>query len=201
MVLRCVVRRIFFVIGTSCVSGSYLLVDLVQGGWTERSVRSESLSPVHPREGFSVHDRRRRGGHCGRRVLVGKPAFLRENGVGDIAALETIAAPHQAEGPTAIFVGIDGHAAGVLTVADPVKSTTAFQSRREPSLLFSTTPVPLRDRCAQSNARRVLFGTRLLPSLTRTLQSRLCSWLSLVTWCLSLFEEGMIHRYSARHFL
>ncbi len=61
---------------------------------------------------------------AGHRVLVGKPGFLRENGVTDIAALETIASPHQAEGATAIFVAIDGRASGVLTVADPVKSTT-----------------------------------------------------------------------------
>ncbi len=61
----------------------------------------------------------------GRRVLVGKPDFLRENGVTDIAALETLAAPRQAEGATAIFVAIDGRAAGVLTVADPVKAMTS----------------------------------------------------------------------------
>jgi Cu+-exporting ATPase len=61
----------------------------------------------------------------GRRVLVGKPAFLRENGVTDLATLENLATPHQAEGATAIFVAMDGRAAGVLTVADPVKSTTA----------------------------------------------------------------------------
>ena len=64
------------------------------------------------------------GAVAGRRVLIGKPDFLRENGVADIAALETLAAPHQAEGATAIFVAIDGRAAGVLTVADPVKTTT-----------------------------------------------------------------------------
>jgi len=62
---------------------------------------------------------------AGRPVLVGKPAFLRENGVADLAALETLAAPLQAEGATAIFVAVEGRAAGVLTVADPVKSTTA----------------------------------------------------------------------------
>jgi Cu+-exporting ATPase len=61
---------------------------------------------------------------AGRRVLIGKPDFLRENGVADLAALETLSAPHQAEGATAIFVAIDGRAAGILTVADPVKSTT-----------------------------------------------------------------------------
>jgi len=61
---------------------------------------------------------------AGRRVLVGKPAFLRENGVAETSALESLAAPHQAEGATAIFAAVDGRAAGVLTVADPVKSTT-----------------------------------------------------------------------------
>ena len=59
-----------------------------------------------------------------RRVLVGKPDFLRESGVADVAALETLAAPRQAEGATAIFVAVDGRAAGVLTVADPVKAST-----------------------------------------------------------------------------
>jgi len=61
---------------------------------------------------------------AGRCVLVGKPGFLRENGITDTATLEALASPHQAEGATAIFVAIDGRAAGVLTVADPVKSTT-----------------------------------------------------------------------------
>jgi Cu+-exporting ATPase len=60
----------------------------------------------------------------GRRVLIGKPAFLTENGVADVSALEQLAAPLQAEGATAIFVAIDGRHAGVLTIADPLKSTT-----------------------------------------------------------------------------
>jgi P-type Cu+ transporter len=64
------------------------------------------------------------GNVAGRKVLIGKPDFLRENKASDIDALEALAAPHQAEGATAIFVAIDGRAAGVLTVADPVKSTT-----------------------------------------------------------------------------
>jgi Cu+-exporting ATPase len=60
----------------------------------------------------------------GRRVLVGKPAFLTENGVADVSALEQVAAPLQAEGATAIFVAIDGRSAGVLTITDPLKSST-----------------------------------------------------------------------------
>jgi Cu+-exporting ATPase len=61
---------------------------------------------------------------AGRRVLVGKLAFLRENGVAGTTALETLAAPRQAEGASALFVAVDGRAAGVLTVADPVRYTT-----------------------------------------------------------------------------
>jgi P-type Cu+ transporter len=60
----------------------------------------------------------------GRRVLIGKPAFLTENGVADISALEQVAAPLQAEGATAIFVAINGRPAGVLTITDPLKPTT-----------------------------------------------------------------------------
>jgi Cu+-exporting ATPase len=60
----------------------------------------------------------------GQRVLIGKPAFLTENGVANISALEQLAAPLQAEGATAIFVAIDGRQAGILTLADPLKSTT-----------------------------------------------------------------------------
>jgi len=36
-----------------------------------------------------------------------------------------MAAKLQAEGQTAIFVAVDGAAAGMLTVADPIKATTA----------------------------------------------------------------------------
>ena len=92
----------------------------------------------------------------GRRVLVGKPDFLRENGVTDIAALETLAAPRQAEGATAIFVAIDGRAAGVLTVADPVKATTsqALAELRElgVNVLMLTGDNP---RTAESVARKL----------------------------------------------
>ena len=59
------------------------------------------------------------------RVLIGKPDYLRANGASDVAALEALAAPHQANGETAIFVAAGGRAAGILTVADPVKATTA----------------------------------------------------------------------------
>ena len=60
----------------------------------------------------------------GRSVLVGKPAFLRLEGVGGLEPLEAIAIKLQQEGKTAMFVAVDGKPAGVVAVADPIKETT-----------------------------------------------------------------------------
>ena len=59
-----------------------------------------------------------------RAVLIGKPAFLRERGITGLEPLEAIAATLQDDGKTAIFVAVDGQAAGILAVADPIKATT-----------------------------------------------------------------------------
>jgi Cu+-exporting ATPase len=42
-----------------------------------------------------------------------------------IGAVEATAAALRAEGATALYVGVDGRAAGVIAVADPIKATTA----------------------------------------------------------------------------
>jgi Cu+-exporting ATPase len=60
----------------------------------------------------------------GRAVLVGQLSFLQSRGIADTAALAEAAASFQSEGQTAIFVALDGRAAGFLTVADPIKSST-----------------------------------------------------------------------------
>jgi Cu+-exporting ATPase len=62
---------------------------------------------------------------AGRAVLIGKPDFLRNEKVSGLEPLEAKAAKLQEEGKTAMFVAIDGRPAGVLTVADPIKATTA----------------------------------------------------------------------------
>jgi Cu+-exporting ATPase len=59
----------------------------------------------------------------GKRVALGNAAFLKEQGV-ETTALATDADKLRADGATAIFVGIDGKAAGVIAIADPVKATT-----------------------------------------------------------------------------
>ncbi len=61
----------------------------------------------------------------GRAVMIGKPAFLRNEGIAGSEPLEASAAKLQQDGKTAMFVAIDGKPAGVVAVADPIKPTTA----------------------------------------------------------------------------
>ncbi|MEO8660034.1 MAG: copper-translocating P-type ATPase [Bryobacteraceae bacterium] len=65
------------------------------------------------------------GATGGRRVLIGKPDFLRNENVAGLEPMEATAAKLQEAGKTAVFVAIDGKPAGILAVADPIKSTTA----------------------------------------------------------------------------
>ncbi len=65
-----------------------------------------------------------RGTVEGRAVLIGSGEFLRSHTV-DITALDGVAEELRAEGATAIFIAVDGAAAGVFAIADPIKDTTA----------------------------------------------------------------------------
>jgi P-type Cu+ transporter len=60
----------------------------------------------------------------GRKVVLGNAAFLGEHGV-DVSPLAVEAERLRADGATAIFAGIDGRAAGIIAIADPVKASTA----------------------------------------------------------------------------
>lgn len=62
---------------------------------------------------------------AGRVVMIGKPAFLRSENITGLEPLEAAAAKLQEEGKTAMFSAIDGKPAGIVAVADPIKSTTA----------------------------------------------------------------------------
>ena len=62
---------------------------------------------------------------AGRAVMIGKPDFLRNEKITGLEPLEASAVKLQEEGKTAMFVAIDGKPAGILAVADPIKSTTA----------------------------------------------------------------------------
>jgi len=59
----------------------------------------------------------------GRKIALGSNNFLRELGVAT-AALDPEADRLRQDGATAIYVAIDGKAAGIIAIADPVKTTT-----------------------------------------------------------------------------
>ena len=59
----------------------------------------------------------------GRRVTLGNAAMMRAAAV-DVENLEAFAEAARKQGATAIFAAVDGKAAGVITIADPIKPTT-----------------------------------------------------------------------------
>jgi len=73
-----------------------------------------------------------RGVVGGRRVALGNARFLQEQDV-DVAVMKGEADELRQEGATAIFVAVDSRAAGVIAIADPVKSSTpdALKALRE----------------------------------------------------------------------
>ena len=59
----------------------------------------------------------------GRSIVIGNAKFLAESGV-ETAALAAEAESLRSDGATAIFVAVDGEAAGIIAIADPIKPTT-----------------------------------------------------------------------------
>ena len=60
----------------------------------------------------------------GRRVLLGNASFLADEGI-DVSSLGPQADALRRDGATAIFVGVGTQPAGILAIADPVKTSTA----------------------------------------------------------------------------
>ena len=59
----------------------------------------------------------------GRRVVLGNAAFLESEAIA-VGELASAADELRRDGATAIFAGIDGRAAGILAISDPVRATT-----------------------------------------------------------------------------
>ncbi len=95
------------------------LAAAIVNGAKERDVKVPAVTDFESTTGGGVI-----GNVDGRRVLVGKPDFLRAQNISGLEALEAKAAELQQEGQGAIFVAIDGQAAGVLAVSDPIKEST-----------------------------------------------------------------------------
>jgi P-type Cu+ transporter len=76
-------------------------------------------------EGFeSVAGKGVRGTVTGRRVALGNKALMETEGVRDLNGFATRAEELRRDGQTVVFVAVDGKAAGLVGVADPIKATT-----------------------------------------------------------------------------
>lgn len=60
----------------------------------------------------------------GKRVLVGSRNFLAQHGI-DTSRWEERGEAWRAEAKTVVYIGVDGYAAGIAAVADPIKESTA----------------------------------------------------------------------------
>jgi len=96
-----------------------LAVAIVSGA-AERGIQPASVDKFKSTTGGGVS-----GEVSGRRVLIGKAPFLIHERVTGLEQLELKAAELQQQGHGAMFVAIDGQAAGVLAVSDPIKESTA----------------------------------------------------------------------------
>jgi Cu+-exporting ATPase len=63
------------------------------------------------------------GAVASKKLVIGNRRIMTEAGI-DTGALDQAADEMRREGATAIFVAIDGAAAGIIAIADPIKSTT-----------------------------------------------------------------------------
>jgi Cu+-exporting ATPase len=88
------------------------------------AAKARSLTLSEAREFDSPVGRGVTGLVDSRRVVLGNSRYLGELAI-DVSALEAGAEALRHDGATAIFVAVDGQAAGVLGIADPVKATTA----------------------------------------------------------------------------
>ena len=95
------------------------LAQAIVGGAEERGLTIRSAEKFESITGKGV-----RGQVNGRAVALGNRAMLEELGAHD-ETLSTAADKLRSEGQTVMFVAIDGRAAGLLGVADPIKESTA----------------------------------------------------------------------------
>jgi len=88
------------------------------------AARERGLTLEDPTDFRSITGKGIAGTVEGRKVAVGNAALLEDLGV-PATELEPRAESLRGEGATAMFVAIDGRAAGVIAVADPIKASTA----------------------------------------------------------------------------
>jgi Cu+-exporting ATPase len=94
--------------------------------------QARGIAPAAVERFASVTGRGVTGRVDGRTIAVGNLAYLESLGV-DVAELGRKAEPHYRDGQTVVLVAVDGRPAGLLAVADPIKSSAreAVQALRK----------------------------------------------------------------------
>ena len=133
--------------GRPTLSAAFSLGDVAEDRWLALAASLESSSEhplgsavakgvagrglsIEPVEEFeSITGRGVRGQVDGSRVLVGNEALLKESGVVLDGAAAGRADGLRARGETVMWVAIDGEAAGLVAVADPIKAHAADSLR------------------------------------------------------------------------
>ena len=87
------------------------------------AARERGIEGSEPRDFDSLTGRGVAGRVDGRMVALGNAALMQEHGA-DISSLAADADARRADGETVMFVAIDGRAAGLIGVADPIKEST-----------------------------------------------------------------------------
>lgn len=88
-------------------------------GARDRKIELPSVEDFDSVTGGGVHARVE-----GKAVLIGKRLLLVDQGVSNIAALDERADGLQQQGRTVVYVAVDRQFAGIVAVADPIKSST-----------------------------------------------------------------------------
>jgi Cu+-exporting ATPase len=89
-----------------------------------RGAEERHIAPTEIRNFQSVTGKGIRGEADGRQVAIGNPAMLEDAGI-SLKSVEQQLEQLRSEGQTVMIVAVDGRVAGLLGVADPIKSTTA----------------------------------------------------------------------------
>jgi Cu+-exporting ATPase len=89
-----------------------------------REARARGLSLVAAQDFTSLTGQGVRGRVDGRALVLGNAALLQAAGA-DVIVLEAAAERLRQDGATVVYLGVDGVAAGLLAVADPVKAGAA----------------------------------------------------------------------------
>jgi len=88
-----------------------------------RSARDRNLTLTGTDDFESITGKGVTGKIAGHAVAIGNQKLLADLGA-DVAKLEELSEARRADGETVMYVAIDGNAAGIIGVADPVKKTT-----------------------------------------------------------------------------